>query len=248
MVASAVGPAMIDRFWESVRDGDVACVPFGARMVQLSGPASQEFKLQGNGQQVIAWEPGGSEAFELEVRARLLGNSGADEDIPVIRFSVEASAGNHVWSEPPEERQGTARYRDFTVPARGMAFRVGARQFRITFFVVGNTSGTAFVNSSLRVTILPVYSSLVDVYPYGASNQPQENSVNVFPMTAREWRLQDQFGRPFAAAAQTVALLGVNGIVFGLGLDAEEYAEWQPIPFDAAAWAGSTAAMYAAYR
>lgn len=237
------------KFWEPVRDGSISRVPFGARMVELSGPSSQEFELHGKGQQVIAWEPGGSEAFELEIRARLLSNSAANEDIPVVRFSVEASAGNAVWSEPPKERPGTVPYGAFAVPARGMAFRVAARQFRITFFVAGQNSGTTIAKSSLLVTMLPVWSGKLDVYPYSATVQPTGGTtVNVFPMTAREWRVLDQAGRPFVPAIQTISLLGVNGVVFAPAVDAADYADWQPIPHDAAAWGASANAMYAAYR
>lgn len=234
-------------FWEEVRDSATACVPFGARMVELSGPSSQEFELNGKGRQLIAWEPRGSEAFELEVRARLTSNAAANEDIPVVRFSVEASAGNAVWTEPPEERPGTTPYLDFAVPARGMVFRVAARQFRITFFVVGTNAGGPIAKSKLLVTILPVWSAKLDIYPYAATQQPV-GGANVFPMTAREWRVQDQFGRPFAPAVATIGLLGVNGVLFAPAIDAADYAEWQPIPHDAAAWGATTVAVYAAYR
>ena len=89
------------------------------------------------------------------------------------------------------------------------------------------------------------------MYPYGATSQPQPAAaatLNVFPMTAREWRVLDQLGRPFAAGVQTVGFAGVNGVIFAAAVDAADYADWQPIPFDAAAWGASAPNVYAAYR
>ncbi len=229
---------------------DIRQVPFGGRMVTLASPSSQQLTLQGIGPKVIAWEPEGKEAFEVEVRARIMSNSAAGEDFPIVRWWTETSAGNAVWKERFPTPKDTAQSEDFRVPARGMVWRTGARQFRIAFYadgVVANQSVT--INAVLQVSILPVWGTQVDTYPYqdGGPFSDANPKIHPFPMTAREWKLQTGQGVPFVfGVLPSVALIALNGVAFA-SADASLYGDWQPIPFEATSWAGPDG-TYAAYR
>jgi len=227
-------------------------VPFAGRMVNVNSPSSQQFDLRGDSGEAsavtIAWEPQGREAFEVEVRARIMGNDGGVDEFPIVRWKTETGAGQAVWKEPFETPNGTTlNVPGFAVPARGMVWRNGARQFRISFFNAGTASGSSFGQATLQVTILPVWAGLVDTYPYADSRAVVTLTGTPFPMTAREWRLMDLRGLPLAPAAVTLAFIGVNGAPFAGG-DASLFGDWQPIPFEAAAWAADTPGVYVAYR
>lgn len=239
---------------DDIANPDIRQVPFNGRMVTLSSPSSQQLTLEGIGPKVIAWEPCGKEAFEVEVRARIMSNNLAVEDFPVVRWYTEVSAGNTVWKEPfPSPDIGAlgtaAQFQDFRVPARGMVWRTGARQFRIAFYADGSVaSPTVRVNAVLQVSILPVFGTTVDTYPNsdGGTFNFVDPKATPFPMVAREWKLQDVRGVPIGPTIiPSIGLLNANGLPY-FGADASLYADWQPIPFEAVAWAAPGA--YAAYR
>jgi len=205
--------------------------------------------LSGIGPKVIAWEPEGKEAFQVEVRARIMGNDTAAENFPIVRWWTEVSAGNAVWKEPFPTPVDTVQANDFQVPARGMVWRTGARQFRIAFYNDGHNQGVATDEASvLQVSILPVWGTQVDTYPYQDANNRVNGKTHPFPMTAREWKITDVNGLPFALGGGSVIFASINGLPFpGGGADYSLYADWQPIPFEAAGWIGDLGS-YAAYR
>lgn len=232
-------------------------LPFGGRVIQMGAPSSQQFKLSGSGEASgvsLMWQPEGREAFEIEVRARIMGNIGAVEDIPVIRWKTELGAGSAVWKEPfPVRTPPVTGSPGFAIPARGMVWRTASRQFRISFFSDNTQSGNPLTEATLQVTMLPVWSGQTpDAWAYGDTAQfgilAAGGAVSPFPMAAREWLVQTMVGVPYAAGANAMAFVGVNGTVFGPGSDAADYADWRPIPFDAAGWAAVLPATYAAYR
>jgi hypothetical protein len=240
---------MCDDGDKDIASPDIRQVPFNARMVTLGSPSSQQLTLQGIGPKVIAWEPTGKEAFEVEVRARIMSNNQAAENFPIVRWWTETSAGNAVWKERFPVPADTTQSQDFRIPARGMVWRTGARQFRIAFYCDGVTANqAALVNAVLQVSILPVWGTTVDTYPYqdGGPLNAADPAYQPFPITAREWKLQTVLGVPFAPAAQGTVFFGLNGAFF-LGADASAYADWQPIPFEAVGWAAPLDS-YAAYR
>lgn len=241
---------MCDDGDKAIANPDIRQVPFNGRMVSLGSPSSQQLTLQGIGPKVIAWEPTGKEAFEVEVRARIMSNSAAAEDFPIVRWWTETSAGNAVWKERFPTPTDTPMSEDFRIPARGMVWRTGARQFRIAFYadgVVANQS--AIINAVLQVTILPVEGTHVDKYPYqdGGPLDDADPRYHPFPITAREWKLSTLAGVPFLLGViPSVPLIALNGVPIP-GADASLYGDWQPIPFEAAGWAGPDG-TYAAYR
>lgn len=227
------------------RSPNIREVPFGGRVVTLNSPSSQQFTLEGTGEKIIAWEPTDKEAMQVEVRARIMSTDAAQEEFPMVRWRTEVSAGNAVWKEPFQVPTDTTQVRNFSVPARGMVWRTGARQFRIGFTWDGDNASQANGRAVLQVSILPVWGTEVDTYPYAETGARNDLNGYPFPMTSREWRLCNQNGLPVAPGSVLV-FLGIGGAIFGV-TDPADYADWRPIPFDAVAW-GSSAGVYAAYR
>ena len=245
----------------------MAKVFHGSEVVHLRGPGAQELALKGddaaaaaltppalNGGVVFAWEPEGGEDDEhrsaVEVRARIVSSDGLIGDIPVVRWSIEVTELDAVWKEPMPAADlvaGTTML-DYSLPARGMAWRVPVSQFRIAFRNQGMlASATPLLKSTIKVTVLPVWGGFEDRYPYTYLAFPVAGVQHPFPMTAREWRLVDSEGVPFAAGSGIVILfVGILGALFGASA-AEDYADFQPIPHDAVAF-GTDSPVYAAYR
>jgi hypothetical protein len=228
-------------------------LPHAGRVIQMGAPSSQQFKLTGGGEASavsLMWQPEGREAFEIEVRARVMGNSGAAEDIPIIRWKTELGAGSAVWKEPFQFPGDTPAHPGFAVPARGMVWRTAPRQFRISFFNDGSQSGNPIGESTVQVTFLPVWGGVVDSEPFSDTAEAGifvSGALTPFPMTVREWRVQTDLGVPFAPGVNGLAFVGMNGVVFGGGSDSADYADWQPIPFDAVG-VGFALPSYVAYR
>ena len=231
-------------------------IPHAGRVVKLTAPASQQLKLQGDGSIGINWDPEDKAAMQVEVRARVESTSVPVDEIPLIRWSSEVTHGHAVWTEPAQTQKELAQLvpsLDYALPGRGMVWRTSSRRFTITFRNAGELgTGDDIASSKLLVSILPVWGGLVDVYPYAhvSQNIPASNlQRNVFPMTAREWRLMTVLGRPVTAAAIDIQLSGVTGqpLPGGGSVDAADYSDWQPIPFDAAFWIPN-GTVYAAYR
>lgn len=229
------------------RSPNIREVPFGGRVITLNSPSSQQFTLEGTGEKIIAWEPTDREAMQVEVRARIMSTDAAIETFPMVRWRTEVSAGNAVWKEPFQVPAATTQSRNFAVPARGMVWRTGARQFRIGFTWDGDNASAANGQAVLQVSILPVWGTEVDTYPYAETGARNDLNAYPFPMTAREWRLYDADGLPIDPADGLVVLfVGLGGALFGVN-DPALYADWRPVPFDAVAW-GSSAGVYASYR
>ncbi len=227
---------------------DIRQIPFNGRMVTLRGPSSQQLQLSALGPQVVAFEPENSEAFEVEVRARLMSTSAATETIPIARWWTEVSAGNSVWKEPFPTPTDLIQVASFAIPARGMVWRTSARQFRIAFFLDGSTAGSSVTNGVLQVTVMPVRGGVVDSYPFqdSASFLETPPRAHPFPMTAREWKVTGATGLPVTPAGSLITFITNGGLPYA-ATDATEFGDWNPIPFDAVAWAAPSG-IYAAYR
>jgi hypothetical protein len=225
----------------------------GGKAILLNGPASQSLDLEGSGAEATAkelvWEPKNKQANEIEVRARLVSSSGNIGDIPIVRWFSETSHGDSVWREPAPTLPiiaGTPVV-DHSLPARGMSFRVTARQFRIGFRNQGMITGAPLVRTKVQVSILPGWGAFPPIYPYQQIVLPFGATVQQpFPITAREWKLTDITGQPLALGAVAITFVGILGALFGI-TDAALYDDFAPIPHDAAAFVAS-APCYVSYR
>jgi len=165
-----------------------------------------------------------------------------------VRWFTETGHGNDVWREPayPLPVIGGTRSVEYSLPARGMVWRSASRQFRIGFRNAGTITGGVVDQTIVQVTVLPVYGAKSPTYPYQHLAQPGAAIQQVFPMTAREWRLRDSTGLPIAVGAISITFVGALGALFG-PVDASLLSEYTSLPHDAAAWL-TDSLVYADYR
>ena len=219
------------------------------RVIKLSGPGSQNLKLQGTGEVLFAWEPADRSANDLELRARIVSASGGIGSIPVVRWKTEIGHGSAAWVEPQPSFQDVAGspMLNYSLPARGMAWHVTTRWFRIAFANQGTLVGGVLEESTVQVTVLPTWSAAGwALYPYSHLAFPVAGVQQPFPMTAREWRLRDSQGQPIAVGAISILFVGLLGALFGV-TDAALFKDYGPIPHEAVAF-DSDAPVYADYR
>jgi len=224
------------------------------RTITLRAPASQELQLQGTGALQLVWEPLDRDAQDLELRARLVDTKMPVGEVPVVQWKCETAHGDAVWSEPqPQFRSGLAAgilVDEFTLPARGMSWRVNAREFRISISAQPSLSEEPVepTQSVVKVSILPGWGANAPIYPYQQLVRANGKG-KVFPITSREWRLMDFHGLPLAVGAILVRFLAVNSTVIGpiAGVDAALFGDFRPVPHDAASFQVDFT-CYAAYR
>lgn len=236
---------------ESVVVPGLTDMPIAGRIIELRSPASQSLNLTGSGTfagtQELQWAATDREAGEIEIRARIVGALGGFGAVPVVRFSTVIGHGNTAWSEPQATLPiiaGTPIL-DYTLPARGMVFRVSARQFNIIFQNAGVLAGFPLASISVLVSINPVWGNPIEPYPYSYLADRTAGVIHPFPMTARLWRLTDLAGLPIGAGPG-VLFVGVTGAIFGVN-PASSYSTFQPIPHDAVGFIASDP-MYAHYQ
>jgi len=230
-------------------DHEVDEMEFSGRTIVLHEPASQELELNGPNGLLLAWEPKDKQALELEVRARIVTIFAPDtESIPQVFWHMEIGHGDDQAREPILSLLTSIRA--FSLPARGMIWRTAARNFRIEFSNVGYIGAPAqALKSIVQVSILPTYGTHINVAPYVLRNALSANfsEIHLFPITAREFKMTTNTGVPVPAATIQIQLKGITNADVGAIVDAAVYAEWTPVPHDAAGFL-TDADVYTAYR
>ena len=224
-------------------------IPWAGRNIVLRSPASQSLDIEGTGEKLLSWEPEDKEALDLEVRARIVGTTATALQTPVVRWWTETGHGNSVWREPtPFDQSAAIRMRDWSLPGRGIVFRVAARRFRIAFRGAGLVSDPASLvaRNTIQVSIMPTYTNACGC-PYTSSNFAPLDVVHAFPMTAREWRLMTNDGLPVSGGPPRVDLIAVSGAVIAT-MQQQDYDDWNPIPHEAAGYRLTNTPAYAAFR
>ncbi len=211
------------------------------RVIELNGPSSQLLTLQGSGAsgaigfEVLAWDPKDHGATEMEVRARITSTSAALGIEPIVRWFMEIGHGDATLREatPVLPIIVGSPYLDYGLPARGMSWRVTARQFRIGFRCQGSLGGAPITETKVQVSVLPGWGAFSPRYPYTHLALPFTAQQQQFPITAREFKMTDLAGLPLALAAVSTTLVGINGGLLSVQ-DGALYADWTPIPYLAA--------------
>lgn len=225
-------------------------MPFGGKVITLAGPASQELDLGGVAQVILAWEPKDKSAHEIEVRARIVNITDPDsEGDPEVEWSMEVGHGSDVWREPSLSKTSQAlKMKNFTLPGRGMIWRIASRWFRIGFANVG-AFATSEAKSIVQVSFLPVWGEHSGVRPYiYRAAISVANEQHPFPIAAREFRIQNpNSGLPFVAAVTDILFIGVTGNFLDT-VDVTNYGDFHPIPHAAAGFRIISAAVDVAYR
>lgn len=234
-------------------------MPFGGRGVVLLGPSSQQLRLGPQAEEWVWWQPaptgeGAREAFEVEIRARIVGTTAtfAGGQIPVVSWSDKVGHGQDVWPEPFPMLQNAAPFgqEPFNLPARGMVIRTAARELGFGFRNVGTLDGQPVDETTVKVTFLPVWGGSRQAYTYSQMSFPAPaigGTPQPFPMTAKEWRLTDARGLPLPALGPSVTFIGLTGVPFGITSASFFGGDWFPIPHDAVAWLPD-APVYAHFR
>ena len=223
-------------------------IAWSGRDIVLRSPASQSLDLGGTGEKLLSWEPENKEAIDIEVRARIVGTSATVAQTPIVRWWTETGHGNSVWREPtPFDVTSAVRMRNWSLPGRGIVFRIAARQFRIGFQgdgIAGNPA--AVIRNTIHVSIQPTYTAPCGC-PYTSSDLVPIGEVHAFPMTAREWQLMTADGQPVTGGVPDVEFIAVSGRVVAT-MQQQDYSDWRPIPHDAAGYRLTDVGAYAAFR
>jgi hypothetical protein len=217
----------------------------GQSTVPLRGFAGQLLTIQGTGKKEFEWLPEDTRAMDLELRAKMTARAptvGAQSAV-IVRCSALLSHGANVWNSPSQVTKGSFAavgqpdFQPWILPARGMVWRFSAREFRITFEVVGmlNPLAPIPVNTTITVSMQPTQASDRIVFPIQQFYRRFENAnpafrFGTFPMEANTFRVfVPATGRPFAAAVATVGILDEGQNVIA-SVDAINYAALTPIP------------------
>lgn len=231
-------------------EDDFDTIVFGGRPIRLASPGSQELILTGVATEILAWEPKDKGAHEIEVRARIVDVLNPEpESAPEVRWFIEVGHGSDVWREPPLSKTlQQLTMQDFTLPGRGMIWRVATRFFRIGFHNAGPTAGPGRT-FKVQVTFLPVWGEHSGVRPYvyrapvnGVTDQ------HAFPIAAREFQIVDPAtSRPPGPGVATITFVGITGDVSAL-IDVDDYSDFRAIPHEAAGFLIADAEMVVVYR
>jgi hypothetical protein len=232
-----------------VSAGPIQSLQWGAHgAVGLRGPYGQILTLEGDGQRSLQWAPEHRDALELEVRARIVDygpDPGFPSVAPLVRFRLTYGHGQLTLQDPflcPFTLQGGIdAYTQTVLPARGTVFRVAARELEISFFQPCKIDSTAaWPQVHVAISVLPVYApaTVVPRQHYTATLPlPAGLPIEPFPPWATEFRCFDDQGRPFAAGTGNMTFFTLGGaLIAAPSVGIEQYATFQPIPVQAAAW------------
>jgi len=214
----------------------------------MVAPTGLQLNLEGESQKLFSFETVDRRVADLEVRARIASANTAIGGWPVVRWWAEISHGETNYRQPAPSFAIIAgsRLQDFTMPARGMVLRLSARTLRLGFYISAPPSGIAATKATIQVSCQPAYGNGQPLMPYQQMGFPIAGARTPLPMDAREMRLTDFAGLPLAPAAVAVIFVGLSGLLLG-PVDGASYADWRPIPHDAASMTLG-AGCWVAYR
>lgn len=207
----------------------------------FDGPLSQTLQCAPKGTFSLTSEDGA--VLDLELRMRCVASNATLGQIPLLELALEYGHGDASFSAvaSPLPVISGAPPQPIAIPARGYVQRLSARWVRVQVLAAGILGGAPGGDAAtVRVSVQPVLASQLAPIVY----QQPVRGLTAYPMAAREWRIRDFSGQPFAAAAVTLAPLGLSGNLLPL-IDAALLADWTPIPFYA--WAFNTSLPDAAF-
>lgn len=230
----------------------------GPTVARLRGNSGEILTLNKGGPLSLQWAPEDKRATDLEIRAQIVDfqpfNSAAPTSPPDVRFSLDFGHGKNSYTLPFLPgffAAGTAlaAFFSYSVPARGMVLRIAARELKITFQTLSKISvpNVPYDKTSIAVSFVPTSGMSTPIMP-SQLYAPSGFLINRFPVEAKEWRLSDAAGRPFAPAATTFGILDLSLQAIALGLDPAQWADYRPIPHDGFFWGSAASAIYATFR
>lgn len=229
-------------------------------VVTLGGAAGRMIKIEGDknfGEH--AWETTDRVVHDLELRARIVGGNipigGLGTAIcPVVRMLIDYGHGDVAYTDPPAvvSADGLPQF-GYTLPARGLAMRLSARNVNVRFTLDGVaviTDGLYVAPGaapekytlSIAVSIQPASSAHPAGFPRQQLALTSGDKLQPIPMGAHEFCVYDCAGNPFEIGLEPeVFARGLFGGVVGRPNWLHAYATsgyadaWLRIPHDAAA-------------
>jgi hypothetical protein len=226
-------------------------------VVALRGNSAQILELQKDGPISIQWAPDDYRVLDVEIRAEILDFQPFDIAVPtsppLVLWSLQFGHGRQTISLPslPGFLGGVtalAALFHYTLPARGMVQRLAAREIKLTLRSPALLDGSApYAKTKVAVSFAPTHSMASNSMPMQI-DAPSGLLFNTFPVEAREWRLSDSAGRPFAPAAVTFGILTQTAQAIGLALDAADWAQFRPLPVQGFFWGSAGSNIQATFR
>jgi hypothetical protein len=226
-------------------------------VIELRGPSAQILTLQGVGPQLIQWAPDDYRVLDVEVRMQLLEFNPFDINVPtappLVTFSLRFGHGRQTFTLPflPGYLGGVAAlttFNDYTLTHRGHVLRLTARELQLRLQCLQDTGFGAnpYTTVKVAVSFAPTHSMCGDSMP--RQHVGTGFNFNQFPPEAREWRLSNVQGLPYAAAVATVDIIDIANRPIVLGADAAQWANFQAIPQFAYFWGSQANFLQATFR
>jgi len=222
-----------------------------SKVLTTGNPAGQLIELPpAPGSKLFAWSTKERLAMDLELRARIVGAPPAF--FPEVRWSSELGHGRVSYSDPAPSVSGglggAIAIADEILPARGMVWRLSAKELRINFrnFTVGLLPPLSI---KLLVSVQPAQGALPFVRRQQQISIPAagSSSLNRFPAEASSWFLRSAFSGK-ALVGYTVTYVSIaNASIITVAPPVAMFED--PIPVTAAgffitdAGGGATTAM-----
>lgn len=240
---SLVVACMADKPAETMQWGEDA-------HVNLRGPSGQILTLQGDGRKSIQWAPVKKEALEVEVRVFIVDwgpNAGMPNEAPVVRWSMKYGHGKLTWNAPYLTPwplgAGGQLFTDYPVPARGLVFRVNAREIELTLHSPAKLDASApWPETKVQVSFQPTFGAQPPLFPrqHYCAFQPLPSGgipFEPFPPEANEFRIFTAEGQPYTGGASNITFLTAGGLFLAApSLDVGLWADYVPIPVYAIGW------------
>jgi hypothetical protein len=228
-------------------------------VIELRGPSAQILTLQAAGPQLIQWAPEDYRVQDVEVRLQLLDYQPFDVNAvtptppPNVIYTLRFGHGRQTFTLPfcPGFFGAFAALRAFsnyTLPHRGHVLRLTAREIFVELQALQDIDGGANPYETVKVAVsfAPTHSTAGNAMPI--QHVASGFVANPFPVEAREWRLCDARGLPYAAAAATVDILDMSGRQIAAGVDAVNWAQFQQIPMFGFSWGSVANFLQASFR
>jgi hypothetical protein len=238
-------------------------VKFGTSGQVTSGaPLTTTMRLVPGAESRLQWDPADHRVCDLELRLHLqtwpradLPRPYASYRDPLLSYRLEVAHGRMMDAEPPTTvGVDLTRAGRYDMPARGAVKRITARELNVfvRYEGMGHSSDpavTPFPWVEVIVSVQPVTGPTLPAPPLSASILPGLAAwPQNFPPEAKEWRLVDRWGRPYAAATGTdivaVDALGRYFYTYNtavpIALARSSFADWQPIPPRMRGWGLAT--------
>lgn len=192
------------------------------------------------GQRLYAWDVDGNVAMDVELRARIV--SCPPGFLPLVRYSIELGHGRIVYTDPQPSVAGplggAVVFEQEILPARGMVWRLSAKQLRVNFqnFTAGLAPPAPDIK--IAVSVQPVLGAarpyrmrqqFVDVPAAGSSG------VSRFPADFDSWHVRSAVSGKVLAGGYTVDYISLtNATIATVAPPTLRFED--PIPVLAAGW------------